>query len=304
MWIEKSKSVDETKKKGGNQDLRKSIHRSSVETLITPRQPRSTSKKLTGQDRVDHLKGLIDLLANLGARQDNLTADEDEKDNLRLDHTIDQTREQLRFVRAEVMMTRSQTLQADGELDIARSHNVLNLEVGELGVESKFLDDPSVLARRQLGIVFRFRSSHHHLTRGEDERRRLGLTNSHDDRSETLKADMTRLSLAHSRGKSTSHSTIGREVYLWVILGVPGVKRNRLQVQTTVKIDRGDDVSLWRGATQRTLSLESSKADKNKVADDTHCKVGKIPLAAAPAAPAAPGVAAGVAGITPPWLLA
>ena len=43
----------------------------------------------TVQHWVDHLEGLVNLLSNFRASQDNLAADEDEKHDLRLDHTID-----------------------------------------------------------------------------------------------------------------------------------------------------------------------------------------------------------------------
>ena len=43
----------------------------------------------TIQHRVDHLEGLVNLLSHFRTSQDNLAADEDEKHNLRLDHTID-----------------------------------------------------------------------------------------------------------------------------------------------------------------------------------------------------------------------
>ena len=43
----------------------------------------------TVQHWVDHLEGLVNLLSNFRASQDNLAADEDEKYDLRLDHTID-----------------------------------------------------------------------------------------------------------------------------------------------------------------------------------------------------------------------
>ena len=49
-----------------------------------------------GKHGVDQLKGLIDLLANLGTSQDNLSTDEDEQDDLGLHHTIDETREKFR----------------------------------------------------------------------------------------------------------------------------------------------------------------------------------------------------------------
>lgn len=112
---------------------------------------------------VDHLEGLVDLLPDLCARQDDLAGHEDEQHDLGLDHTIDQTREQLRLVRAEVVMLGGQTLEADGELDVARADNVLDLEVGELGVEAELLDDARILARRQLGVIFRLRTRYDHL---------------------------------------------------------------------------------------------------------------------------------------------
>lgn len=43
----------------------------------------------TVQYRVDHLESLVDLLSNFRASQDNLAADEYQKHNLRLNHTID-----------------------------------------------------------------------------------------------------------------------------------------------------------------------------------------------------------------------
>lgn len=112
---------------------------------------------------VDHLEGLVDLLPDLCARQDDLARHEDEQDDLGLDHTVDQTREQLWLVRTEVVMLGSQALKADGELDVARADNVLDLEVGELGVETKLLDDTRILARRQLGVILRLRTGHDHL---------------------------------------------------------------------------------------------------------------------------------------------
>lgn len=66
---------------------------------------------------VDELESGIDLLTDLGAGKNDLTADEDEQDDLGLHHTVDQAREELRLVGRESVMTRGQTLQADGELD-------------------------------------------------------------------------------------------------------------------------------------------------------------------------------------------
>ena len=44
------------------------------------------------------------------------------------------------------MMTASKAFEADGEFDVARANDVLDLKVRELGVEPKLLNDPSVFA--------------------------------------------------------------------------------------------------------------------------------------------------------------
>lgn len=140
----------------------------------------------TLQDRVDHLESLIDLLADLGAGQNDLAADENQEDDLGLDHAVDETREQLGFVRTEVVMARGQAFETNRELDVAAADNVLDLEVAELGVEAKLLDDTSVLAGRELRVVLGLGTGHNHLARGEDESGRLRFTDSHDDSGETL----------------------------------------------------------------------------------------------------------------------
>lgn len=48
-----------------------------------------------GQDGVNLVEGRVDLLANLCTRQDDLARDEDEQDNLGLDHPVNQPGEQL-----------------------------------------------------------------------------------------------------------------------------------------------------------------------------------------------------------------
>lgn len=142
--------------------------------------------KLTGQDRIDHLEGLIDLLTDLGTSQDDLATDEDQEDDLGLHHTVDETGEEFRLIGAEVVVARSQTLQTDGELDVARADNVLDLEVRELRVEAELLDDARILAGRKLGVVLGLGTSDDHLAGGEDERGGLGLTDTHDHGRETL----------------------------------------------------------------------------------------------------------------------
>ncbi len=96
--------------------------------------------------------------------QDNLPRDENQQNDLRFDHPVDKSGEQLRsisiglskcrqimaylrFIAAELPVAECQTLQSNGELDITATHNVLNFELRELGVETKLLDDASVLSR-------------------------------------------------------------------------------------------------------------------------------------------------------------
>jgi hypothetical protein len=123
-----------------DQTLRKSTIYVSMED------GQSKMDDLTCKSRIDLLESLVDLLSDFGAGENDFAADEDEKNNLRFDHAIDETREQLRFIRTEVMMPAGKTLKTDGKLDVAGADNVLDLEVGELGVETKLLDDSSIFA--------------------------------------------------------------------------------------------------------------------------------------------------------------
>ena len=84
------------------------------------------------------------------------------------------------------MMAAGKTLQANGELDVARANDVLNLEVGELGIETELLDDTGVLARSKAAVILRLGTGDDHLSTSEDQSSCLGLSDSHDDGSETL----------------------------------------------------------------------------------------------------------------------
>lgn len=139
-----------------------------------------------GEHGVDELECLVDLLADLGTSQDDLAGDEDQEDNLWLHHAVDETREELRLVGAEHVVTASKAFETDRELDVTRADNVLDLEVGELCVEAELLDDTSVLARGKLAVILGLGTGDDHLARGEDQGGRLGLTDTHDDGGETL----------------------------------------------------------------------------------------------------------------------
>ena len=83
-------------------------------------------------------------------------------------------------------MARCETFEADWKFDVRASDNVLDLEISELGIETKLLDDAGIFARCQFGIILAFCAGHNHFTRCEDKCSRLGFTNTHDDSSKTL----------------------------------------------------------------------------------------------------------------------
>ena len=153
-------------------------------TTSTSRQ--SSSLAEVGEHRVDELERLVDFLTDLGTGQDNFAGHEDEEYNLGLHHAVDETREELGLVRAEHVVTACQAFETDRELDVARADNVLDLEVGELRVEAKLLNDTSVLAACKLAVILGLGTGDDHLAGGEDQGGRLGLTNTHNDGGKTL----------------------------------------------------------------------------------------------------------------------
>jgi hypothetical protein len=136
--------------------------------------------------RVDHLEGLVNFFSYFGSGQDNLATHEDQKHDFRLDHSVDETREKFRLVRAEVHVARSQTFETNGEFDIAGAHDVLDLEIRKLGVEAQLLDDSGILAGSELRNILRLGAGHDHLARGEDQGGGFRLADTHDHGGETL----------------------------------------------------------------------------------------------------------------------
>ena len=191
-----------------------------------------TQVEHTLKHRVDHLEGLVDLLSDLGARQHDFAADENQQHDLGLDHAVDETREQLGLVRAEIVMARGQTLETNGELDVARTNDVLDLEVGKLGVETQLLDDAGIFPGRKLGVILRLRTSDDHLAGGKDQGRSFRVPDTHDHGSETLSQLATCSKPRFQPGKR----------YLGVVLGIPGMQSNSLEVQAAVKVDCSHDV--------------------------------------------------------------
>ena len=75
---------------------------------------------------------------------------------------------------------------ADGEFDVTTSDDILDFKVHEFRVESELLDDTSVLARRKSRVIFRLCTRHNHLSRRENQRRRLWIANTHNNSGKTL----------------------------------------------------------------------------------------------------------------------
>lgn len=90
------------------------------------------------------------------------------------------------LIRAESTVTEGQPLEPDGELDVAAPDDVLDFKLGELGVKPEFLDDASVLPRGETRVVLGLGAGDDHLARGENERGRLGVSDTHDDGCESL----------------------------------------------------------------------------------------------------------------------
>ena len=69
------------------------------------------------------------------------------------------------LVAAELSVAVRKPLQTNGKLDVTAANDVLDFELGKLGVESKFLNDTSIFARRQPRVVLRLRARNDHLSR-------------------------------------------------------------------------------------------------------------------------------------------
>lgn len=125
-------------------------------------------------------------------------------------------------------MAAGKTLKTNWELDVAAAHDVLDLEVGKLCVESELLNDASILARGKLAVVFGLGAGHDHLAGSEDESRGLGLSNAHDDGRETLR----------------------------VVLGVSGVQSDGFEIKTAVQVHgRNNVLQRWDNTCTTNISL-------------------------------------------------
>lgn len=116
-------------------------------------------------------------------------------------------------------------------------------ETYEFGIEAELLDDAGILATSKLAVILRLGTGDDHFATGENQGGRLGLTDTHDDGSETLR----------------------------VVLGITGVQSNRLEVKSTIEVNRGNDVlqggynagNLW-------VLLVTCKRNMRRITSSTH----------------------------------
>lgn len=95
--------------------------------------------------------------------------------------------------------------------------------------------------------VLRFGTGNHHLAGSKDQSGSLGFTDTHNNSGETL----------------------------WIVFRIPRVKRNGLEIETAIEVDRSNDVS-----SNMPLSLKINKRHNKAY---THCKVGTATRLAADA---------------------
>jgi hypothetical protein len=130
-----------------------------------------------------------------------------------------------RFIQAELSAGVYDPLQANGELDVAAAHDVLDLGVSELGVEAELPDDARVLVGESSSDLAPVMARLSTVV--------LGLR--------------MRMMTAAKRYKSSYESASEQHdvldhLYLGVVLGVAGMQRDRLQVEPAAEVDGGDDV--------------------------------------------------------------
>lgn len=148
-------------------------------------------------------------------------------------------------------MGESEPLQPDRKPDITTPYDILDLEFLEPRVETQLLDDACVFPRGETRVVFRFGTRDDHLARGEDEGGRLRVSDTHDDGGESLgRPTLTSTTSKHSgTGYDVQArveeiiSTKERSTHLGIVLGVPGMHRDRLEIQPDPQVYGGDDVS-------------------------------------------------------------
>jgi len=133
-------------------------------------------------------------------------------------------------------MTVRQTLKANGEADIARTHDVLNLELTEASFKSKLLNNAGIFSTGETTVVFTFRTCDDHLPRGKNKCCRLWFTNTHNNGRETLRTASIHHSHAHA--------------YLRVVFSITRMQRDGFKIESSLKIHGGDNISKAESVTR------------------------------------------------------
>ena len=94
--------------------------------------------------------GVVNVLPLFRTCEYDLAANENENHDLGLHHAVDEAGEDLRLVAAVLVVCVGQWLETNREANVARSHNVLNLELSEAQVETDLSDRLSVFSCRLL----------------------------------------------------------------------------------------------------------------------------------------------------------
>lgn len=101
------------------------------------------------QNRANLMECLVDVLSKLGTGDHNLSANKNKQANTRLDHPVDKTRKELRFIAAKLSMRQMKTFQTDREHHVARTNHVLNLEIHKFDLKAQLLENASKLSAGQ-----------------------------------------------------------------------------------------------------------------------------------------------------------
>jgi hypothetical protein len=136
---------------------------------------------------VDSLKSQLDVISSFGSGENDLPGGKDQKDDFGFNHAINQPRKEFGLIGAELLMAVAQVLERYRELDIARTDNVLYLEILQLDVVASHLFDHfRILFGRVPRLILAFGSGDDHFARGEDEGSGLGVTDANDHGRETF----------------------------------------------------------------------------------------------------------------------
>jgi hypothetical protein len=203
-----------------------------------------TQQRVRIRSRTPHIALWRCVNTHLGAREDDLARDKDEKDHLGHVHPVHDRGEQLGLVLAQphsgpcaqrpsadgqsvwgrtdrrtaararsytakLPVGHGQPLEPHGEANITAPNHVLNFKV--FGTDSRKpapLHDSGVLARGPVAVVLAPCAGHHHLARGKDERGRLGLADAQNQRRKSLSRVHESVSahiLTHSRTQTHTH---------------------------------------------------------------------------------------------------